>query len=452
MYKRNYMKFDPNKNKNKKILGKMNQRGSSRTRRGLTLVLQNVLTHDEIKEFQGKTYRDLSLADLIMLNKETDVKDLFETSDYNLQQMIKKPPFGINMIDEACKNANVRIEFLEWLKYHGAKIDNNLYSPACRYAAINGRLDIIEWLISFVENPIKYINVSHAFEYAAKSGQIVVLEWIMGFTNNSPGEENIIHAVEFAITNNKLNVIKWLNIHFPIVFASYANNVFLYSSINEEVADWLFEKGYESARSEYNKLVLYNTILHGNLDKLKLLSSRQRTELQLKIYMDLAAEKGYNEILEWLYEQGGVFSKKAFSKATQNGHLETLEFLFEHIDRLSNDNIQKIYEEILQEAINYGHTHILEFILTQNPSLYSYLKPYFNSSVVSNGHLNMIKWYIKNEIQISNPLKQSIENGWYEQTKFLIEQGFKISKPSLKRSLKKAKEKTYFRIKELFYS
>lgn len=175
-------------------------------------------------------------------------------ASYNaaLQQILAA---GQDPLDVAIENDN--LPFLQWL-VQGINYQPSLYAKhfslaielgyldilqyfynlgnrddiATILAAINGKLEVLQWLIAH-----GYPVNAMTFNGAAESGNVQMLQWLYDH-----GYQGTATAVIEAIDNNRFEALKWLLAHGYPFLQGYFRAAVAGGDLN--MIEWLYNNGY----------------------------------------------------------------------------------------------------------------------------------------------------------------------------------------------------------------
>ena len=131
-----------------------------------------------------------------------------------------------------------------------------------------------------------------------------------------------------AVRNGHLELVKWLiSVNCPL--SKSAGNVAVFNG-RKEVFLWLWEH-HRKTTMHWNKAKLCNSAANGNqLELLKLLRSTELSDGPIEwdfTASEYAANNGYVEILQWIYDNGGSISDYCDNTARLNNKLNVLQWL-----------------------------------------------------------------------------------------------------------------------------
>lgn len=428
---------------------------SKKSSRGLNFVIRNVLTQQDINELQHKRSRtllDLSLKDLVSLNKELIVKNLLEGAEsLNWKPYITRRMYK-HLVDYACFNKNISIEFIEWLYTFTKRTSPSSF--AMTFAARSGRIDVLEWLKAHgIKN-----NLIEAMNSAAMNGHIETLDWLKNPINNPLRNTFTQIAIHLAARNGHIETLKWLyntkykririEYEYPMYYATMGGHI--------NVIEWLFENG-----DQLQPELISHAVSYGQLETVEWLYTKQGLQqLPSKLMnMDFTIHHVNIKIFEWLQAHGASITSKTIINAERNGDIELLEWLEKHKpDELSwnSQNDMDMDMDIIIHALKEGNIKTVEWLIEHGFNRIFRITQDTLTTIAKNGLLDVLKW-IKNNLEDiefdSNMLEKSIENGWYKQTEYLYDEiGLRLSESQLTKSLRVAEEQTYFRILQLMNS
>ena len=214
------------------------------------------------------------------------------------------------------------IMVLEWLREHAGYAFSTL---TCAGAAMGGQLPTLQWLHS-QGCPWDHLTCNHA----AKGGHLRLLQWAVN--NNAPTNPFTCVA---AAEGGQLEILKWM---------------------------------------AESTLPLHRTLPAGHL------------AIPDKSTVDMAAQKGNVEMLQWLWEEGCEVDAQALEAAVQNDHVECLEWAANTDGNLLLDNFGVCWA--LEDAAQCGNLRIVQWLHTRG-----YVGRTRECLIAARcGHLVMLQW------------------------------------------------------------
>lgn len=390
--------------------------------------IQKIPGFSENNAIHNRSFKDLSFPIIGRLNLETLIKKILK--DKRWVSYISSEVFS-EMCNSACLHPDVRIEFLQWLKDYGYgygwKFSENsmnnaaaigridllewFHSNDCKFtmrgakfAAFRGHFETLKWLYEHIDccgkmDKLSFFSSSDIMDYAAGGGHIEILEWL--YEHQAKFSYN---AMNWAAEFGNIEIIEWLQKRVKICgivkdekipfLTDYAVSKAAENG-NIEVLNWLYEhKVYDET---FN---MADAARNGHIEILE--KHLSRGGYCGSNAMDYAALNGHIKTLEWLRDniEEITFTSRTMELALLNGHIETFEWLFNHRESLGerkNDELPKITSKDIERAIYFGNIEAIKWLKEHQE--YCETQPIFTS----------------------NLLKLSINQGWYEQTKYLYE-------------------------------
>ena len=175
-------------------------------------------------------------------------------------------------------------------------------------AAAHGHLDVVEFLVEY-GLPVK----PTALEAAAGGGHLNVVQYLTQYVRSSE------FAVVEASKAGHLEVVKYL---IDNGFEADSHAIYLAAQNGHSlVVDYLYDK------VEWRPSVLANSAAAGGL--LNVLESLGKHSTS-KETVELAAEKGHYEVVQWLYILGVRGDSKSLELAASGGHHDIVSYLHKH--------------------------------------------------------------------------------------------------------------------------
>ena len=311
----------------------------------------------------------------------------------------------VNQYENELASAGARygnIEFLEWMKKQGLKVDTELCSSsALKY----GQLEILKWLQT--EN---WKCNENSCNYAAESGRIEVVQWAKG--NGSEWSEE---TMTIAASNGHLGLIKWLRANGCPWSAKTTQQAALNGKL--QVLKWLIENSCPYILLEDTEYTIYPSILLDN---------------------------DWVDILGYLLQYGIPLNHNCYDLNSLNWNENRWknEFIFEHGCKLSpvlwciaiNNSVQQLkwlkekncpYDA--KETFNFTEDvkiSTLEWLQNNGYSKYEYAC----ESVARNNDLKVLKWMRENGWPWSEKVcKKAAKNENFEIFKWAVEAGCPVN-------------------------
>jgi hypothetical protein len=285
--------------------------------------------------YSTKNYKKLILTDtttsLSFLPKYISgiVNSSFDR--YNLKETVKsteKDPIRNHIFNEkkfdpvwAVKNGHLCI-----LKFSWRVEKNNMITLKyiANLAAIEGHLDIVEWLWNIGTRATKYgVNI------AVANGHLDVVEWLWdkGVVVTKKGANRV------ALKSN-LDVVKWLWKKGVTTTKRGANDAIGNGLI--DITKWLLNKNISFSKHAPNL-----ASSSGNLISLKWLNDMNKKGIIVTpLYSSITTTKGYLEIIKWLQNMGKY--NGMYHVSVKYGLLQITKYLWsDHFKISDNINVAK---------------------------------------------------------------------------------------------------------------
>lgn len=428
--------------------------------RGLMFTIQNAITQEDIKILQGdkkRSLNDLSLIDLVQLNKDSVVRNILESDEW-------RPFIKSSMIIELVNHATEKgsLNFIQYLYNKGGIINSQ--------AGFTDRIDVIEWIFEHISNnELKRNIMENAMNSSVESGNINTLNFLL----ENGAEISDTEKFEWYIgRGGHISVLRWLLEHeFTVDFQQILEFTVQYEHLN--TTRWILE---HIQNLNVNSEIKYTTIRNGNIEMLKLLIEKGGAVLNPSdisntsdfkmvqwlhkpphnfpiIYdtMTRMAQRCTPKNIEWLLRKGGRVYPEMIVEASSTGNIELLEWLYENFPELYRNNND--VEQGALEAITNVRT--LNWFYERFPEVVINVIRNNTDSIVSHaprGKKDLFEWLIEHSFRDLIPdmaLEVSIEYGWYDLTEYLFDIGLRLDDEELELALSNAEINTYFRILRL---
>lgn len=250
------------------------------------------------------------------------------------------------------------------------------FSDVRRFAVVNDRLDVLEYLHSYAEGAPSAQWDPHLLNDAIYAGQLRVVHWL------------IVHRREacISLTSKAIN-------------STGAGNLELLRFLHEEVKEG-FTAGAMNLAAE-----------KGRLENVRFLHEN-RTEGCTTRAMDGAARNGHLEVVKFLHEnrpEGCTTS--AMDGAARNGHFEVIRFLHEH-------RREGCATTAMDGAARFNRMDIIEFLRTHRREGCS---EWAMAGAAANGHMDMVRYlHQKMHVQrIGGSASIAAQNGHFKVFEYL---------------------------------
>ena len=270
--------------------------------------------------------------------------------------------------------------YFDIIKYHKSMI---FTSSAINYAIINGHLEVVQYLHQHIHKLANYgtnritkeiayqgntIGLARLMEHHDKKNNIQRIDYhttqrnsriqnllitIYRDQNDLVHDVDIINTTTLACINGYLDVVKWLSIHRPQSFTERAIDGAILGG-HLVIVKFLCQNMVYTCSED----AMEDAIRSGNLDLVKFLHYEMGTVTSLAA--TIAAERGYLEIVKWLYEEDITHNfEHTIDKAAASGHLDVVIFLY--------NNVTKSYtEDLIDSVVSNGHYDITKFLIDKD--------------------------------------------------------------------------------------
>ena len=297
-----------------------------------------------------------------------------------------------------------KMSVLVWMKSHLEKINGEGWEAFVRVSVLShvsvaasfGNYQLVVWLI---EQGFLWDN--HSTEAAASGGNIEVLKFLRLL--NSPWSEDVCIN---AARRGYLGLLQWakdsgcpwpVSGMFPA--AARSNNVLLYQ--------WLFDQAcpFEAEES------FHIAVQFGNFELLKFARSKEFdywSDALNRIIQEHAASRGDLETIQW-------------------ARLETIKWQREReqlpAEQQEGFGVQSMlnpYEDVITNAAEKGHLHILEFLrleiaASQDANFLKECDVLVIELAAANGHVAILDWALANcNWHIDAILREAIKNSQFK--------------------------------------
>ena len=292
--------------------------------------------------------------------------------------------------DLACKYGYIGlIEERDDLKYTGFAMCD---------AAINGHLNIIQWL--HLNKP--EIEMTDPISYAILAGSYEIVEWlhyncdfgidhyhldcavdkkhfnIARFLCDVRGESCSPLSMAHAAQNNDFEMMRWLHYHCK---ARCSPNVikFAIENGNLEMVKFL----HENTTVGWPPFVMNIAAKNGDLDMLKWIQENRTREDRCSFEAALiATENNHVHVLEWIYEHYPVsFITRSLTSAIESSNLTTVKWFY--------GKMPDSFRKITDPASKSGNIELIEWLITKCEVKFS---KYVIDIAASKGYIHMLNW------------------------------------------------------------
>jgi len=236
--------------------------------------------------------------------------------------------------------------------------------------------------------------------FHGKLSTLVALDNLYGVSTS------VVCAMDYAARGGHLNIIRWLQSKGVNLGASACNGAAWGGHLDLIIT---FEKEGVEGRD-----VLFWCIIGGQLETLKKLQGRGYDMIQsmCDCACEMAAEKGYVDMLKYLIEELGYFcDTSSFIQAAIYGHMDTMKYLIEnkHTPSLLDDL------DIIGAAVQYGQFEATKYLLEDGFPVNEFVM----HQASLGGNLNIVKYLH----EYGCPWDSSVYSGNLEIMEYAYEEG-----------------------------
>lgn len=305
------------------------------------------------------------------------------------------------------------IDIVKFLYEIERNITIGIIQEAVNAAAKNGHIDIIKYL--YYLDPKRKIYNKYAINYAARGGLLDIIIFIHTTNNENIANCNYgrvcsKNAMDNAALIGNLNIIKWLHKNRT---EGCSKNAFYNACKNGhyDVAEWLIINKREYCA--YTSRNIDNAAANGNLKIIELLD-HYKISLPSKRAMNLAAEKGYLLVVQYLHKNHNDVGcdTYAMDNAAKNGYLYMVLWLHEN----RNEGCSK---KAMDMAAKNGCLHIIKWLHKNRTEGCS---ENAMNMAAKNGNFNVVKFLHENRNEgcTTNAIDDAATAGHIRIVKYLI--------------------------------
>ncbi|KAE8998065.1 hypothetical protein PR003_g19356 [Phytophthora rubi] len=252
------------------------------------------------------------------------------------------------------------------------------------------------------------LNFGDVRRFAAVNGRLDVLEYLHLSAEDAPSSQWDPHLLNEAIYAGQLRVVRWLIAHrreacvsltSKAINSSAAGNFELLKFLHEEVKQG-FTTGAMNLAAE-----------RGCLDIVRFLHEN-RTEGCTARAMDGAARNGHLEVVKFLHENRNEgCTTNAMDGAARNGHYQVLQFLHEN-------RREGCTTTAMDAAAQFNRINIVEFLRVHR---HEGCSEWAMAGAAANGHMDMVR-YLHQQVQvqrIGGSASIAAQNGHFQVFEYL---------------------------------
>lgn len=333
-----------------------------------------------------------------------------------------------------------RLPVLRWLKGRNAlpSADEDTAPVVCEHP------HVVYWLH---EQQSAYPLVVFLAQ-PAKDGDLAFIQWVHAREDQFAEVKRWPVVVYWAALKHHMEIIRWIYLHRPydftegallgamegghldiaqwlsangLVFDLEAIRPSLLKIVDLPMAQWVIRECESLPSSERNRwmdFAVQNAARCGNLEALKLLCAQYETPQNLFTLMQIAAEAGHLNIVQWLHSQGAFCSYAFMDTAATHGHLAIVQWLYA-------ERSEGYADYSMTGAVANGHLHVVEW-------LHRYQAGRLDANVMHQaafcGRLEIVKYVCKHgdpdEFWTGKEMQDAAWSGHLEIVQWLNEHGF----------------------------
>ncbi len=287
------------------------------------------------------------------------------------------------LFEICCHSGNV--EVAKWL-YATKPSNQNIHAEnSLYYAIMGGKLDIIQWIISWISpqdmDSIKsHRTYSKLVANATISGNLDVLKYVFMWNENHSTYRN--SAFYHACVDGHLHIAQWIYETYTMINVEYNDNHGIYEACRNghfHVVEWLF-----TIHSAFNTQEMKNTLLYIACDANSfeiaqwLMKNGAKIEyLHVDNAFHRACISGSPRIILWIHEQNPQRYQYRVEKAYDHHYDYEYTLYYSNIQYSLVERQQKILKGRISIHLNH-----------QNNDVY-----YFMSNMAKYGLLGMLEYY-----------------------------------------------------------
>lgn len=356
----------------------------------------------EILQNYTKLHDDVcwKILSYVMRPETAAAKNFWQVFLYDEFYCQKKAYYG-NLWDLAAKHGNLRV--LQELEKHSVPA---IHDESLERAVFHGHWDCFLWLLDHGRQITK-----KTMDWAAAGGQLEIVKWLA-----ERGHDCTNRALESAIGNKHYDVAAWLHEN-----GKDCTSEAMDCAIRNQNMEWieiLTQKKrpcsgtgtYIAASSGNLDLVTYlwnhsmpfgNSAIDGAVVKghREIANFLYQKGLRATIFaMNTTAKQGNMEMVQWLFETGHTFSEKDILYASQNGHVDVIDYLL-----CQGITIPFDINECFRVASYMGHLPVIEYLMDfvrydaddLTRKLFERNQRLHVKKIIQGGHLPILQYYEK---------------------------------------------------------
>lgn len=262
-------------------------------------------------------------------------------------------------------------EIVEWLYNLGNVNIHQEEEKPLLFACRQGHFEIVKFLVSKGAN-INVISMDGEtpFREAYISGNLEIVEWLKNEGVNTDDEDNCIfqmYCVNGDLENAK-KIYEEKEINIQGIFENVLREVCVTGG-KVEIFQWLtseFKDKYDLLTNEHKGVIMSNACARGYFELAKAIYGRNGIDDKYSRSQGfvMSVEKGYGEIMKWLYTMGvdiRIFDDCSIKELYRLNKLEIAKWLFSLYDKTEKYEFAE-YKEI-EKLVKMEKEHYIDFLL-----------------------------------------------------------------------------------------
>jgi len=277
-------------------------------------------------------------------------------------------------IDNVCKEGD-----LELLVFLSNKDNNDVYKRFNSYYK-NLFHNYVPRSLGFITVGGHIIYSEKAIKYAAENGRLDIIQWFNKFYHFKYSNQAFVTALK----NNHKHIVDWfVNSDYVFDYNIVLSPVIQYGNI--ELIDWIIKKYSFLKHLSY---IVDIAAMYGKISVIEYFDSNYVFEYSYSA-VDHACLNGHLNVLEWFHNSKYElkYTYHAIDNATLTGHIDILIWFYTHGYRLA-------YYNALNYAVVYEHLNILQWF-DSHISINYYDELLYRAVIM--GYFDIMLWILKNK-------------------------------------------------------
>jgi ankyrin repeat protein len=241
-----------------------------------------------------------------------------------------------------------------------------------RDACIEGNLERVKFVSSHEMSWYRGDSFGMTpFAFACQHGHLDIVQWLMPFVNPTSLNVDGLSPLDLACSHGCIDIVQWL---YPLLDPSHRSSC-LHAAVQGkrvDIVQWLIDQHHPLITNHEQDTPLHIACRVNSLECVQLLRSygldERNSDRQTPFL--LACQFGRLPLAQYLYTQGvnihhhNIYHENAFHLACESGNLP----LAQWIHSLRIDPVTDIYgDSALAYAAKFGHTHMIPWLCQHLP-------------------------------------------------------------------------------------